>query len=108
LEEGRQLEVVQTIRDPNQIMETGYKHDRSARDEIPLVFRTANVLLQQEISGGIDLLVENAIKYNTQIKNLVPIKDKIAATFNRLERTGRIQIRNIGPTMQTRMTILVL
>jgi two-component system sensor histidine kinase VicK len=38
----------------------------------------------------------------------VPIEDKITDTIQRLERINGIQIRNIEPTMQTRMTILVV
>ena len=38
----------------------------------------------------------------------MPIEDKIANTIQRLGRINEIQIRNIEPTMQTRMTILVV
>jgi two-component system sensor histidine kinase VicK len=48
------------------------------------------------------------IKYKVHVKILVPIEDKIMATIQRLERINGIQIRNIEPTMQTRMTILVV
>lgn len=38
----------------------------------------------------------------------MPIEDKIIDTIQRLERINGIQIRNIEPTMQTRMTMLVV
>lgn len=38
----------------------------------------------------------------------MPIEDKIIDTIQRLERINGLQIRNIEPTMQTRMTILVV
>ena len=38
----------------------------------------------------------------------MPIEDKLANTIQRLGRINEVQIRNIEPTMQTRMTILVV
>ena len=72
------------------------------------VINFAPTLLHQEKVGGIDLLIKNAVKYKTLIKILVPIEDKIANTIQRLGRINEVQIRNIEPTMQTRMTILVV
>ncbi|MGA6990123.1 MAG: HAMP domain-containing sensor histidine kinase, partial [Nitrososphaeraceae archaeon] len=57
---------------------------------------------------GIDLLIENVIEYKTRIRILVPIEDKITDTIQRLEKIEGIQVRNIGPAMQTRMAILVV
>ena len=86
----------------------GYRLVRSAKNEILIIFHTANALLRQEKSGGLDLLIESATRYKTQIKILVPVEDKITKITKRLERLNEIQIRNIEPTMQTRMTILVV
>jgi len=108
IEEGQEREFIETIQDPSEIIGVGYKLVRAAKDEILIIFHTANALLRQEKSGGIDLLVENATTYKTLVKILVPIEDKITDTIQRLEKINGIQIRNIEPTMQTRMTILVV
>ncbi|MGA7370340.1 MAG: HAMP domain-containing sensor histidine kinase [Nitrososphaeraceae archaeon] len=108
MERGIRAEVLQTIRDPNEVIETAYKLVTSAREEILMVFHTANAFLRQERSGRIDLLVENAIKYKIQIKILVPVEDKIADIIQRLEHINGIQVRKIEPAMQTRMTILII
>ena len=108
LEEGIHPEVLETLREANEIVDVGYRLVRSAKNEILIIFHTANALLRQEKSGGLDLLIENATRYKTQIKILVPVEDKITKITNRLERLNEIQIRNIEPTMQTRMTILVV
>ncbi|HZD35387.1 MAG TPA: histidine kinase dimerization/phospho-acceptor domain-containing protein, partial [Nitrososphaeraceae archaeon] len=108
LERGIQPEVLHTIMDPNAVIETAYKLVTSAREEILMVFHTANAFLRQERSGRIDLLVENAIKYKIQIKILVPVEDKIADIIQRLEHINGIQVRKIEPAMQTRMTILII
>lgn len=108
LEEGIHPEVLQTLREPDEIVNTGYRLARSARSEILIFFHTANALFRQEKSGGLDEIIESAIRYKTQIRILVPLEDKIIEIIHKLERVSGIQIRNIEPTMQTRMTILVV
>jgi signal transduction histidine kinase len=108
IEEYQKREFIETIQDPSEIIGVSYRMVRAAKDEILIIFHTANALLRQEKSGGIDLFVENATTYKTHIKILVPIEDKITDTIQRLEKINGIQIRNIEPTMQTRMTILVV
>ena len=65
-------------------------------------------MLRQAKSGVIDLIIENAIKYKTKVKILLPIEDKIKDILHRLEQISGIQIRNIEQSMQTRVTILVV
>ena len=108
LEEGIHPEVLQSLKEPDEIVDTAYRLLQSAKNEILVIFHTSNALLRQEKAGGIDLLIKNSVKYKTLIKILVPIEDKIANTIQRLGRINEIQIRNIEPTMQTRMTILVV
>ena len=54
------------------------------------------------------MLLENVVKCKTYVKILVPIEDKITSTIQRLQQIDGINIRNIEPTIQTRMTILVV
>jgi len=108
IEEGLIPDILEILKDPSNIIGVGYRLVKAARDEILIIFHTANALLRQEKSGGIDLLVENATRYKIHVKILVPIEGKITDTIQRLEKVNGIQIRNIEPTMQTRMTILVV
>jgi two-component system sensor histidine kinase VicK len=108
IEEGVIPDVLEILRDPSEIIKVGYRHVSAAKDEILIIFHTANALFRQDVAGGIDLLIENAVKYKTRVKILVPIEDRIIDTIQRLEQINGIQIRNIEPTMQTRMTILVV
>jgi two-component system sensor histidine kinase VicK len=61
-------------RDPYEILDIGYKLIKAAKDEILIIFHTANAFLRQHKAGGIDLLVANAVKYKTRVKILVPVK----------------------------------
>jgi K+-sensing histidine kinase KdpD len=108
LEEGIHPEVLETLREVDEIVNTGYRLLRSAKNEILLIFHSSNALLRQEKSGGLGILAESAIQYNTQVKILVPVEDKILEIIQKLERINSIQIRNIEPSMQTRMSILIV
>jgi hypothetical protein len=108
LEEGIHPEVLETLREVDEIVNTGYRLLRSAKNEILLIFHSSNALLRQEKSGGLGILAESAIQYNTQVKILVPIEDKILEIIQRLERINSIQVRNVEPSMQTRMTTLIV
>jgi two-component system, OmpR family, sensor histidine kinase VicK len=108
LEKGIQPEILQTIKETHEIVGTEHKLLRSAKDEILIIFHASNALLREIDSGGIDLIVKQAIKYKTQIRILVPIDDKITDTVQKLERLSVIQVRNIEQVIQTRVTILVV
>jgi two-component system sensor histidine kinase VicK len=108
LEEGIPPEVLQSLREPEEIIDAGFKLVRSAKYEILIIFHTANALVRQDKAGGVDLLVENVVKYNTRVKILVPIEDAVKDIIQRLEQINGIQIKNIEQTMQTRITVLVV
>ena len=108
IEEGVIPDVLEILKDPTDIISIGHRLVRAAKDEILIIFHTANALLRQERAGGINLLIEKATRYKTHVKILVPIEDKITDIIKRLDQINGIQILNIEPTMQTRMTILVV
>lgn len=108
LEEGIEPEVLQPIKEPHEIIEMGYSLVRSAKEEVLIIFHTANGLLRQEKLGGIDLLLESALKYKTRVKILVPIDNRITGIVYRLQKIKGVEIRNIEQGMQTMMTIMVV
>jgi two-component system sensor histidine kinase VicK len=108
IKEGLIPDILEILKDPSEIIKVGYRLVKAARDEILIIFHTANALLRQDRAGGVNLLVKNVVKYKTRVRILVPIEDKITDTIQRLEQNDEIEIRNIEPTMQTRMTILVV
>jgi two-component system sensor histidine kinase VicK len=108
IEEGVIPDVLEILKEPAEIINTGYKLVKAAKDEILIIFHTANALLRYGKAGGIDIFIENVEKYKTHVKILVPIEDRIKGVIQRLEQIDEIQIRNIEPAMQTRMTVLVV
>ena len=114
IEEGIEPEVIETIRNPFEIQKIAFELVKSARDEILLVFSTANAFHRQERTGMIKLLKEAAAERRVQIRILTPTDDLIKGTVQELIRgqqqqnQPRIDIRFIGRFSQTKIRILVV
>jgi two-component system, OmpR family, sensor histidine kinase VicK len=108
IEEATIPDMIETLKEPSEVINLAYKHVRSANSEILIIFHTANALLRHKKTGGIDLLIENVIKNKTHVRILVPIEDKVKEVIHKLEQVNGIDIRNIEAPMQTRMTILLV
>ena len=114
IEEGIEPEVIETIRNPFEIQKIAFELVKSARDEILLVFSTANAFHRQERTGMIKLLKEAAVGRRVQIRILTPIDDLIKGIAQKLIREQqqqnqpRIDIRFIGRFSQTKIRILVV
>ena len=114
IEEGIEPEVIETIRNPFEIQKIAFELVKSARDEILLVFSTANAFHRQERTGMIKLLKEAAAGNRVQIRILTPIDDLIKGIAQKLIREQqqqnqpRIDIRFIGRFSQTKIRILVV
>ena len=113
IEEGIEPEVIETIRNPFEIQKIAFELVKSARDEILLIFSTANAFHRQERTGMIKLLKEAAAGRRVQIRILTPIDDIIKGTVQKLIREQqqnqpRIDIRFIGRFSQTKIRILVV
>jgi two-component system sensor histidine kinase VicK len=114
IEEGIEPEVIETIRNPFEIQKIAFELVKSARDEILLVFSTANAFHRQERTGMIKLLKEAAAERRVQIRILTPTDDLIKGTVQKLiieqqqQNQPRIDIRFIGRFSQTKIRILVV
>jgi two-component system, OmpR family, sensor histidine kinase VicK len=114
IEEGIEPEIIETIRNPFEIQKLASKLVRSAKDEILLVFSTANAFHRQERIGMIKLLTE-AAERGIKIRILTPIDDLLKEITQQLmggrrqqQNQQRIEIRFIGRFSQTKIRILVV
>jgi signal transduction histidine kinase len=114
IEEGIEPEVIETIGNPFEIQNLAFKLVRSAKDEILLVFSTANAFHRQERTGMINLLKE-AAERGVKIRILTPIDDLLKELAQQLmggrrlqQNQQRIDIRFIGRFSQTKIRILVV
>jgi signal transduction histidine kinase len=114
IEEGIEPEIIETIRNPFEIQKLASKLVRSAKDEILLVFSTANAFHRQERTGMIKLLTE-AAERGIKIRILTPIDDLLKEIAQQLmggrrqqQNQQRIEIRFIERFSQTKIRILVV
>ena len=123
IEEGVEPEVIETIRDPVQIQKIGHDIIKSAKSEILIIFSTANAFYRQDKAGTVDLLKQTAAQNpNIKIRILMPINDLIIKEEGeeiiqerlfeiKTKQLGQVQdidIRHIEPSMQTKVTVLIV
>jgi two-component system, OmpR family, sensor histidine kinase VicK len=110
IEKGVKPEVIETIREPEQLQERVFELLTSAKEEVLIIFSTANAFRRQEKAGGIDLLRRTAKSKDLKIRVLSPIDDYIRKITDEMKRKDkiRIEIRNIEEPLQTKISVLIV
>jgi len=91
LEKGIELEGIKIIRNPIEVQNLAFDLLKSAKDEILIIFSTANAFHRQEKAGSIKLLTEIAsTKDDVNIKIITPMDKKLQDIKRKLEN---VQIR---------------
>jgi two-component system, OmpR family, sensor histidine kinase VicK len=120
LEYGIESPFIETIRDPIEAQMIGFNCMQSAREEILVMFSTANAFYRQlVVAGGMRLCKEAASERNVKIRILTPKDDRIDKVAQELlqeqlqqqgqqQQRRRIDIRYIEPELQTKVTVLVI
>jgi two-component system, OmpR family, sensor histidine kinase VicK len=111
IEEGIDSQDIEIIQNPVEIQMRKLELVKSARNEILLLFSTANAFHRQERAGRMDLLNEAAAR-GVRIKVLTPMDDLIKKKALKLKqekgKTNEIEIRNIEELSQTKVSIYVV
>ena len=108
LEEGIIPDVVEILRDPYAIQRLTFELIKSARDEILIMYSMSSSFLRQQKIGSMDLLLGAALLRKVRVKILTSVNEEIEDRHRKIGHTGEIEIRNIEPLLETRMTILVV
>jgi two-component system sensor histidine kinase VicK len=109
IEQGIEHETIDTLRDPKEMQRLAHELIRSARDEILILFSTANAFHRQEKAGSIELLSSMAKAHGVRASVLSPFDDRIAETARRLgeQSQEKIMVKRIESDMQTRISMLI-
>lgn len=100
---------VQLIRDPVKIQKIALEIGKAARDEILIIFSTANAFYRQVKLGAIQSLKEVVEERGIKIRMLIPKEESIEESVQILKQQHRkIDIRYIEPGLQTQVTVLVV
>ena len=111
IEQGTDTQGIEIIQNPEMIQKLSYDLIKSAREEVVGLFSTANAFHRQEYAGTFQLLKERAVMADINIRILAPADDSIKQTIHELERgqlSNKINIRLIEPSMQTKVSIVVI
>ena len=101
--------ILQIIRDPAEVQKIGFELIRSAKDEVLIIFSTANAFHMQEHVGGIQLLGEViTTKKELNIRILTPTDERIKKISSELRhQLKKIEVRHIEESLQSKVTVLV-
>jgi two-component system, OmpR family, sensor histidine kinase VicK len=119
IEEGIEPQVIETVKDLIEIQKISNDIIKSAKKEILTIFSSAKAFYRQDKAGTVDLLKQTAVHNpDLKIRILTPINDLIKeeeGTIHKIwgGKTQQVQeknvdIRHIEPSMQTRVTILLI
>jgi two-component system, OmpR family, sensor histidine kinase VicK len=106
IEDGIQPHIIEIIRDTHQIQKRARELGTTARDEILLLYSTANALYRQGKLGAIQTLEELATRYRLKIRILTPLDDSINQLAQELRKYA--EIRYIPEELQTKITIAII
>ncbi len=112
IEKGTVLDkpdTIHVIQDPVQIQNIGHEIGKAAKDEILIIYSTANAFHRQEKLGAIQSLREIIEESGVKARILTPKAELIEETVRKLKQQHRkIDIRYIEPGLQTYVTIVVV
>ena len=111
IEEGIDTEGIEIIQNPAEIQKIIFDLLKSAREEILVMFSSANAFHRQEYLGAVQLLKEAANEREVKSRILTPKDDLIVQTARRwMEQQSqqKINIRFIDPYLQTKVSLLIV
>jgi two-component system, OmpR family, sensor histidine kinase VicK len=102
--------ILQIIRDPAEVQKLGFELIRSAKEEILIIFSTANAFHRQIRVGGAKLLREVTIaKRDLNIRILTPQDERIKEVSSELkQQLKKIEVRHVEESLQTKITVLIV
>jgi two-component system, OmpR family, sensor histidine kinase VicK len=102
--------ILQIIRDPAEVQKLGFELIRSAKEEILIIFSTANAFHRQMRVGGAKLLREVTIaKRDLNIRILTPQDERIKEVSSELkQQLKKIEVRHVEESLQTKITVLIV
>jgi hypothetical protein len=108
-EEGGKNSFTRQLGKPDEILELALKLVNDAKDEILIMFSTANAFHRQERSGGYNLLksVRDSNK-SIKIRILTPYDDRIEEITKKMNDELKIETRNLLDHLRMMVTILIV
>ncbi|HZA08257.1 MAG TPA: HAMP domain-containing sensor histidine kinase, partial [Nitrososphaeraceae archaeon] len=118
IQEGIDTEGIEIIQNPAEIQKFTFDLVKSAREELLVLYSSANAFHRQEYVGAIQSLKEAAYERGVNVRILTPADDLIVKTAQRWKEHSqeqedsslnqqKINMRFIEPYLQTKVSLLV-
>jgi signal transduction histidine kinase len=111
IEQGIGSQYIDIIQNPETVQKLVDDLIQSAKKDIVGIFATANAFHRQEYAGSIQLLKEKVELNGISVKILVPEDSSVKKTIQDLKSgqlSKSVDIRLIEPSMQTKVSIIVI
>src|SRR5215831_1527551 len=114
IEEGVDSEGIEIIQDSVEIQKLAFSLIQTAKEEILVMFSTANAFHRQEQAGGLQLLKEAAMERGVKIRILTPEDELILESARKmLQQESQQPHKNIGikyiqPHTQTKVSVIIV
>src|ERR687890_1481276 len=110
IEQGVDQANIENISNPKEGIKRAWNIIRSAKEEVLIMFSSANAVRRQKEMGGLQLLKEASEEHNAKVRVLIPAdEDIMSTTIKQVKATyPQIDIRTIDKSLQTRITIVLV
>jgi two-component system, OmpR family, sensor histidine kinase VicK len=110
IEEGIDQANIEIISNPKEGIKRAWSIIKSAKEEVLIMFSSANAVRRQKEMGGLQLLKEASEEHNAKVRVLIPVDEDITSTTIKEVKSmyPQVDIRSIDKSLQTRITIVLV
>ncbi|HZC48216.1 MAG TPA: HAMP domain-containing sensor histidine kinase [Nitrososphaeraceae archaeon] len=111
IEQGIDQANIEIISNPKEGIKRAWSIIKSAKEEVLIMFSSANAVRRQNEMGGLQLLKEASEEHNAKVRVLIPADEDITTTTTTEEAKStypQVDIRIIDKSLQTRITIVLV
>jgi two-component system sensor histidine kinase VicK len=109
IEEGVDQANIEIISNPKEGIKRAWSIIKSAKEEVLIIFSSANAVRRQQEMGGLHLLKEASEEHGANVRILIPADhDNTSISIKELKSTyPQVDIRSIDKNLETRITIVL-
>ena len=108
MEKGELPEIIEIIRNQNELQLISNNLIKSAKKEISVIFSSANAFMRQSNAGSGQLVIEAAKFRNVTVTMLTPMDENVKTIANDAEKQSmNIKIRKIEPSSRSTVTVVI-
>jgi signal transduction histidine kinase len=110
IEQGIDQANIENISNPKEGIKRAWSIIKSAKEEVLIMFSSANAVRRQKEMGGLHLLKEASEEHNAKVRVLIPADEDITSTTIKDVKSmyPQVDIRTIDKSLQTQITIVLV